>query len=66
MVFFMYYLGIDLGGTNIVSAVVDENNKIIARAKEKTNAPRPAEEIFDDIYIDYNGIGPVLLHFGSG
>ena len=45
----MYRIGVDLGGTNIVSAVVDENNKIIARAKEKTNSPRPAEEIFDDI-----------------
>lgn len=45
----MYKIGVDLGGTNIVSAVVDENNKIIARATEKTNAPRPAEEIFDDI-----------------
>lgn len=45
----MYRIGVDLGGTNIVSAVVDENNKIIARATEKTNAPRPAEEIFDDI-----------------
>lgn len=45
----MYKIGVDLGGTNIVSAVVDENNKIVARASEKTNAPRPAEEIFDDI-----------------
>lgn len=45
----MYRIGVDLGGTNIVSAVVDENNKIIARASEKTNAPRPAEDIFDDI-----------------
>ena len=26
----MYRIGVDLGGTNIVSAVVDENNKIIA------------------------------------
>ncbi len=45
----MYRIGVDLGGTNIVSAVVDENNKIIARATEKTAAPRPADEIFDDI-----------------
>lgn len=45
----MYRIGVDLGGTNIVSAVVDENNKIVARATEKTNSPRPAEEIFDDI-----------------
>ena len=27
----MYYLGIDLGGTNIVAGVVDENYKIIAK-----------------------------------
>ena len=32
----MYYLGIDLGGTNIAVGVVDENNKIIARASTKT------------------------------
>ncbi|MBP3600614.1 MAG: ROK family protein [Clostridia bacterium] len=45
----MYKLGIDLGGTNIVAGVVDENFKIIATAKRKTNCPRPAEEIVDDM-----------------
>ena len=45
----MYTLGIDLGGTNIVAGVVDENYKIIATARVKTNSPRPAEEIADDI-----------------
>lgn len=45
----MYALGIDLGGTNIVAGVVDENYKIIATAKVSTNSPRPAEEIADDI-----------------
>lgn len=45
----MYRLGIDLGGTNIVSGVVDENKKIIASARCKTNTPRPAEEIVDDM-----------------
>ncbi len=45
----MYKLGIDLGGTNIVAGVVDENYKIIATAKRKTNCPRPAEEIIDDM-----------------
>lgn len=45
----MYKLGIDLGGTNIVAGVVDENFKIIATAKRKTNLPRPAEEIVDDL-----------------
>ena len=47
----MYRIGVDLGGTNIVSAVVDSNNKIIAKASEKTNSPRPANEIFDDIAL---------------
>lgn len=46
----MYYLGIDLGGTNIATAVVDENYSIIGRGKVKTRAPRPAAEIAADMY----------------
>lgn len=69
----MYKLGIDLGGTNIVAGVVDENYNVIATAKVKTNCPRPAEEIIDDMAkvtfeaienagltiddIDYMGVG---------
>lgn len=45
----MYRLGIDLGGTNIVAGIVDENCKIISTAKRKTNCPRPSEKIADDI-----------------
>lgn len=45
----MYHLGIDLGGTNIAVGVVDENFKIVGRGKMKTNAPRPADEICDDM-----------------
>lgn len=45
----MYRIGVDLGGTNIVVGIVDDQCKIIARASCRTNAPRPAEEIFDDI-----------------
>ena len=45
----MYLLGFDLGGTNIAVGVVDENFKIVGRGKMKTNAPRPAEEICDDM-----------------
>jgi len=47
----MYRLGIDLGGTNIVAGVVDKDYKIIATAKRKTNCPRPAEEIADDMAV---------------
>ena len=45
----MYSLGIDLGGTNIVASVVDDQYNIISTAKTKTNAPRPANAIFDDV-----------------
>lgn len=44
-----YYVGIDLGGTNIAVGVVNEDFKIIGRAKMPTGAHRPAEEICDDI-----------------
>ncbi len=45
----MYKVGVDLGGTNIAVGVIDENYKIIGRAKAKTALPRPANEIFADI-----------------
>ncbi len=45
----MYRLGIDLGGTNIVAGIVDENYEIVGVGKVKTNLPRPAEEIADDM-----------------
>lgn len=45
----MYYLGIDLGGTNIVAGVVDEDGNIIVKVSCKTNAPRPEEEICNDM-----------------
>jgi len=44
-----YYVGIDLGGTNIVAGVVDENYNIISKASTKTNCPRPEKEIADDM-----------------
>lgn len=45
----MYKIGVDLGGTNIAVGVIDSEYKIIGTGKAKTNIPRPAEEIFDDI-----------------
>lgn len=45
----MYRIGVDLGGTNIVAGVINEKYEIIGRGKMKTNAPRPAVEIFEDI-----------------
>lgn len=45
----MYRVGIDLGGTNIAVGIVDDEYNIVGRGKIKTRAPRPAEEICDDI-----------------
>ena len=45
----MYNLGIDLGGTNIAAAVVDENYKIVGSASDKTGCPAPAEMIADNM-----------------
>ena len=45
----MYYLGIDLGGTNIVAGLVDADCKIVETVSCKTNLPRPASEIIDDM-----------------
>ena len=44
-----YYIGIDIGGTNIACGIVDDEFNIVARAKVKTNAPRPYAEILEDI-----------------
>ncbi len=44
-----FYIGIDIGGTNIACGIVDENCEITARSKVKTNAPRPYAEILVDI-----------------
>ena len=44
-----YYVGIDLGGTNIVAGVINENFEIISKAQTKTNLPRPAREICEDM-----------------
>lgn len=50
-----YYIGVDIGGTNIACGVVDDDCGIIARSKLKTNsrgrdgAPPSYEEILEEI-----------------
>ncbi len=44
-----YYIGIDLGGTNIAAGVVDENFNIIAKNNVKTGGERSADNIVLDI-----------------
>lgn len=47
----MYYIGIDLGGTNIVAGVVNEKYEIVAKEKTKTKLPRSAEEVIADMAL---------------
>ena len=45
----MLRIGIDLGGTNIVAAVVNDEYEMVGKSKTPTATPRSADEIFDDI-----------------
>ncbi len=47
----MYYLGIDLGGTNVKGGVVDENGAIVREASRPTRVERGPEAIADEIAI---------------
>ena len=41
----MYYIGIDLGGTNIAVGLVSEDGKILRKAETPTLAKRPYADI---------------------
>lgn len=45
----MYYIGVDLGGTNISVGILNSDYDIIAKERIKTNVPRKESEICDDI-----------------
>lgn len=45
----MYYIGIDLGGTNIAVGIVDENYKIVKKGSTPTLAHRAPELIIADM-----------------
>lgn len=45
----MYYIGIDVGGTNIKAGLVNEKGEILHRAQAPTGADRPSAEIGADI-----------------
>lgn len=44
-----FYVGIDLGGTNIAAGVVDEQGHILKKHSVKTNAEKPFEDLVADI-----------------
>lgn len=45
----MYYVGIDLGGTNIAAGLVSKTGEIIYKESVPTNAQRPYTEIIKDM-----------------
>lgn len=59
-----HILGIDLGGTKVLAAVIDAEGRIVARARAKTQAWRDDEEVFETIArtghraVDRAGITP--------
>lgn len=44
-----YYVGIDLGGTNIKAGIVTEKGELLNKESIKTNADRPMEDIIHDM-----------------
>ena len=44
-----YYLGVDVGGTNLAVGVVNEENEIVARANTECPVPCPEETFCDTL-----------------
>ncbi len=65
----MYYIGVDLGGTNIAVGLLDESFKIIAKEKCPTKTERPLNEIMDDMgglckaLMDKNNLTPADISY---
>ncbi|MGM9658490.1 MAG: ROK family protein [Eubacteriales bacterium] len=45
----MYYIGVDLGGTNMAAGICDDNGKILVKNSVPADPNRPADEIMDDM-----------------
>jgi len=61
-----YSLGVDVGGTNIRIAIVDENGNIIDCIKERTNKIESVNTIIDQIVSLYNRIPKTYKFEGMG
>ena len=44
-----YYIGVDIGGTNLKAGVVDESGQIVGEASVPTGADRPQDVVLEDI-----------------
>lgn len=52
----MYYLGIDVGGTNLVAGIVDEQYRIAAKFQAKTKVPCTPDEFADALVFTIDGV----------
>lgn len=50
-----YYIGLDIGGTNIKAGVVDENGNILSESDIPTGADRPQDVVLQDIISAITG-----------
>ena len=63
-----YYIGIDIGGTNIKTGVVSETGEIISETGLPTGAHRPQNTVFEDIVqtvktaIEKSGVNKDEIH----
>ncbi len=48
----MYYVGIDLGGTNIKTGILNEQGKIVAKSSIPTKSDRTADEVAFDMAFE--------------
>ena len=60
-----YFIGVDLGGTNVRSLLVDEKGTIIDEVKDVTESEKGPDYVTQKIIkqiesIDYTGIGGFL------
>ena len=59
----MYRIGIDLGGTNIVVGLVEQDFRIVDKCSVKTQVPRSVESMTAD--MAQMGLGAMAVGFGS-
>ena len=50
-----YYIGLDIGGTNLKAGVVDETGNILSESDIPTGADRPQEVVLQDIISAITG-----------
>lgn len=66
-----HYIGIDVGGTNIKTGIVDENGAIIDESSIPTGADRPQDVVLNDIItsvrklLNESGISPIAAGIGT-